>query len=154
MARTQHTPIYQSVFAYTREMYRLRIGFPKSIKHDLGQEICESTIKLLKYVVIANGSAKKDAHLNRLVLEVEVQWALLRLLYELKAVSAGQFKLLSERLSDITKQSQAWLKWVQTQERKKMSLRRNWLPIPRRVASNIVEVGGQNFWFYGIRERA
>jgi hypothetical protein len=67
---------------------------------------------------MANGSIKKDRYLSRLLLEVEVQWALLRLLYELKAVSAGQFKLLSERLADITKQSQAWFKWVQDQERK------------------------------------
>jgi len=118
MARTQHLPLYQSVFIYTREVYRLRAGFQKSIKHDLGQEVCESSIKLLKCVVLANGSVKKDRFLNRLLLELEVQWALLRLLYELRSVSAGQFKLLSERLSDITKQSQAWLKWVQDQERK------------------------------------
>ncbi|MCC7442439.1 MAG: hypothetical protein IT285_12455, partial [Bdellovibrionales bacterium] len=81
MARTQHLPIYQAVFIYTREMYRLRAGFPKSIKHDLGQEICESSIKLLKCVVIANGAIQKGRHLTRLLLEIEVQWALLRLLY-------------------------------------------------------------------------
>ncbi len=121
MARTQHLPLYQSVFGYTREMYRLRATLPKSVKHDLGQEICESSIKLLKCVVIANGAVKKESYLNRLVLEIEIQWALLRLLYELKAGSAGQFKLFSERLSDITKQGQAWLRWVQTQERKKSS---------------------------------
>ena len=91
MARTQHLPLYQSVFIYTREVYRLRAGFQKSIKHDLGQEVCESSIKLLKCVVLANGSVKKDRFLNRLLLELEVQWALLRLLYELRSVSAGQF---------------------------------------------------------------
>ena len=96
----------------------MRAGFPKSIKHDLGQEVCESSIKLLKCVVVANGAIKKNTYLNRLLLEIEVQWALLRLVYELKGVSAGQFKLLSERLSDITKQSQAWCKWVQGQDRK------------------------------------
>jgi len=94
MARTRHIPIYQAVFTYTRELYRLRSGFPKSVKHDLGQEICESSIKLLKCVVVANGAVKKDQFLNRLLLEIEVQWALLRLVYELKAISAGQFKLL------------------------------------------------------------
>ena len=116
MARTRHIPLYQSVFTYTRELYRLRAGFPKSVKHDLGQEICESSIKLLKCVVVANGAVKKDQFLNRLLLEIEVQWALLRLVYELKAISAGQFKLLSERLAEITKQSQAWSKWVRTRE--------------------------------------
>ena len=134
MARTQHLPIYQSVFIYTREVYRLRVGLPKSIKHDLGQEVCESSIKLLKCVVLANGSIKKDRFLNRLLLEVEVQWALLRLLYELKAVSAGQFKLLSERLADITRQSQAWFKWVSTQDRKP-STSRNKKPLVERAGS-------------------
>jgi hypothetical protein len=113
MARTQHLPLYQSVFIYTREVYRLRAGFPKSLKHDLGQEVCSSSIKMLKCVVTANGAVKKAVFLNRLVLEIEVQWVLLRLLFELKALSPGQFKLLSERLADITKQSAAWLKWVQ-----------------------------------------
>jgi len=119
MARTQHLPLYQAAFIYIREVYRLRAGFPKIIKHDLGHETCESAIKLLKSVVLANGSIKKDRYLNHLLLEIEVQWVLLRLLYELKAMSSGQFKLLSERLSDITKQAHAWSKWVQTQEGKK-----------------------------------
>ena len=118
MARTEHLPLYQSIFVYTKELYRLRAGFPKTIKHDLGQEICESSIKLLKCVVLANASAQKDPFLSRLVLEIEVQWVLLRLLYELRAVSAGQFKVLSEHLSEITKQSQAWLKWVRNENRK------------------------------------
>ena len=118
MARTQHLPRYQSVFVYIREVYRVRAGYSKSIKHDLGQVVCQSSIKLLKCVVAANGAIKKDLYLNRLLLEVEVQWVLLRLLYELKAVSTGQFKVLSERLAEITKQSQAWSKWVQAQGRK------------------------------------
>ena len=76
MARTQHLPLYQSVFIYTRELYRLRAGLPKSVKHDLGQEVCESSIKLLKCVVLANGAISKERFLSRLLLEVEVQWAL------------------------------------------------------------------------------
>ncbi|MBI2604756.1 MAG: hypothetical protein HYW49_01620, partial [Deltaproteobacteria bacterium] len=39
------------------------------------------------------------------------QWAMLRLLYELKGISEGEFKVLSGRLADIGKQAQAWLKW-------------------------------------------
>ena len=85
--------LYQSVFIYMREVYRLRAAFPKSIKHDRGQEVCESSIKLLKCVVLANGAVKKETYLNRLILELEVQWALLRLLYELKAVSAAKIRI-------------------------------------------------------------
>ena len=118
MARSQHLPLYQAIFTYTREIYKLRTKFPKLIKYDLGQEVSASSIKLLKCVVLANGASNKELFLNRLMLETEVQWALLRLLYELSAISIGQFKLLSERLSQITKQGQAWLKWVQNQNKK------------------------------------
>jgi len=71
MARTQHLPRYQSIFVYTKELYRLRVSFRKSVKHDLGQEVCESAIKLLKCVVLANAAVKKDPFLSRLVLESE-----------------------------------------------------------------------------------
>lgn len=118
MARTQHLSLYQAVFIYTREVYRLRTELPKLYKYDLGHEVCVSSIKLLKYVVAANASVKKDPYLSRMALEVEVQWALLRLLYELNAVTDGQFKTLSERLTDITKQSLAWQKWAREQDRK------------------------------------
>lgn len=111
MARTRHLPLYAAIYAFSRETYRLKIKLPKSLKHDLGQETFSSAIKMLKCVVIANASREKALHLGRLLIEIDVQWALFRLLFDLRGISEGEFKVLSERLDDIGKQTQAWINW-------------------------------------------
>lgn len=119
MARTQHLPLYTSAYVFVREIYRIKLKLPKVLKHDLGQEVFRSAIKLLKYVVLANRAKEKGNHISRLLLQIEVQWTLLRLLFDLRGVSEGEFKVLSERLSDIGKQAQAWQKWQQSGQPKK-----------------------------------
>ena len=114
VARTQHLPLYSAAFVFVREIYRMRVKLPKMLKHDLGQEAFQSALKILKCVVLANRAHDKNRHITRLLLEVEIQWALLRLLYDLKGISEGEFKVLSARLSEIGKQAQAWLKWQQS----------------------------------------
>jgi hypothetical protein len=111
MSRTQSLPLYSSAYLFTREIYRIRTKLPKSLKFDLGQEAFHSSIKILKCIVLANAAKEKELHLRGLLLEIEVQWLFLRLLYDFKGISEGEFKTLSERLSDITKQSKAWAKW-------------------------------------------
>lgn len=118
MARTQHLPLYSATFVFVREVYKIRVKLPKTLKHDLGQEAFGSAFKILKCVVLANRSRDKSRHITRLLLETEVQWALLRLLYDLKGISEGEFKVLSARLSDIGKQAQSWLKWQQSRQPK------------------------------------
>ena len=116
MARTQHLPLYSAAFVFVREVYRVRVKLPKTLKHDLGQEVFQSALIVLKCVVLANRAQDKSRHITRLLLETEVQWAFLRLLYELKGISEGEFKVLSVRLADIGKQAQAWLKWQQSRQ--------------------------------------
>lgn len=79
--RTQNLPLYTSAFILAREIYRIKVKLPKTLKYDLGQEAFQSTIKVLKCVVIANRAHDKARHITRLLLEIEVQWVLLRLLY-------------------------------------------------------------------------
>jgi hypothetical protein len=111
VARTQHLPLYSAAYVFVREVYRVRVKLPKLLKHDLGQEAFRSALQILKSVVIANRSREKTEPIANLLTEIEVQWAMLRLLYDLKGITEGEFKTLSERLSDIGKQAQAWLKW-------------------------------------------
>lgn len=118
MARTQHLPLYSATFVFVREIYKIRVKLPKILKHDLGQEAFGSALKILKCVVLANRARDKSRHITRLLLETEVQWALLRLLYDLKGISEGEFKVLSARLSEIGKQAQSWLKWQQSRRPK------------------------------------
>lgn len=114
MARTQHLPLYSATVVFAREIYRVRVKLPKTLKHDLGSESFQSALKLIKCIVLANRAHDKGRHIMRLLLEIEVQWALLRLLYDLKGISEGEFRALSERLAEIGKQAQAWLKWQQS----------------------------------------
>ena len=111
MARTQHLPLYVSSYVFVREIYRVRINLPKVLKFDLGQETFQSAIKIVKCVVLANQARDKAPHIHRLLLEIEGQWLMLRLLYDLRGITEGEFKVLSGRLSDISKQAAAWSKW-------------------------------------------
>ena len=101
MARVQHLPLYSLAYAYVREVYRVKVKLPKLLRYDLGQEAFESSFKILKCIVLANKAQEKGRHLSRLLLETEVQWVALRLLYDLKGITEGEFKVLSERLSEI-----------------------------------------------------
>lgn len=110
MARTRHLPLYSATYNFTKEIYRIKIKLPKALKYDLGQEAFASAIKMLKCVVVANTSKDKSPVLSRLLIEIDVEWALLRLLFDLRGITEGEFKVISERLDDIGKQTQAWLK--------------------------------------------
>ena len=119
MAHVQHLPLYSSIYRFIRELYRIKLKLPKIIKHDLGQEVFQSSLKLIKCVVLANNAQEKGLHISRLLLESEVQWVLIRLLFDLRGISEGEFKVLSEQLREIEKQAQAWLKWQQNSQAKK-----------------------------------
>lgn len=121
VARTQHLPLYSASYVFVREIYRIRIKLPKTLKHDLGRELFESALKILKCVVLANRSHDKSRYISRLLLEIEVQWAFLRLLFDLRGITEGEFKVLSERLTDIGKQANAWLKWHKEKQTKSAS---------------------------------
>jgi hypothetical protein len=119
MARVQHLPLYSWAYAFVRESYRIMGKLPKLLKHDLGQEAFSSALKIVKCVVVANKAQEKGRHISRLLLETEVQWVLLRLLFDLRGITEGEFKVLSERLSGIETQAQAWLKWQQNRKPRK-----------------------------------
>jgi hypothetical protein len=118
MARTRHLPLYAAIYGFSKETYRLKVKLPKVLKYELGQETFSSAIKMLKCVVIANASREKTPHLARLLVEIDVQWALLRLLFDLRGISEGEFKVLSERLDEIGKQTQAWINWERKSSKK------------------------------------
>jgi hypothetical protein len=111
MARYSHLPLYKSVYVLTREVFRLQQKMPKTIKFSLGQMMFESSLRCTKGIIVANGSKNKLKPLQEISLEVEVIWTYLRLLYDLKGISIGEFQHLSERLAEVSPQLQAWLKW-------------------------------------------
>jgi hypothetical protein len=89
MAQAQHLPLYSSSYNFTRELYRIKQKLPKALKHDLGQGSCESALKILKYIVLANTVKEKGLYISRLLLETEVQWVLMRLMFDLRGITDG-----------------------------------------------------------------
>ena len=121
MVRSRHLPLYSASFSYIKEIYRVRIRLPKVLKHDLGHEVFHSAIRILKRIVIANGTKDKIFAISEILMEIELQWVFLRLLYDLKAISEGQFKAISVRLEGMERQAEAWLKW----QKKKLAEKKN-----------------------------
>jgi hypothetical protein len=117
MARYQHLPVYNLIYLLTREVHRVHAKLPKTIKFTLGSGFFESSLKCLKGVIVANGSQSKLLALQEVSLEIEVMWTFLRLLYDFKGITKGEFQVLSERLAEIGPQIEAWMKWEKTQSR-------------------------------------
>lgn len=113
MARYDHLEIYKSCYVLIREVARAREKMSKSLKYDLGAQCFDSCLLCIRKVVQANGSEQKQEILKELALEIDVLWTWIRLLYELKGITNGEFKIFSERLVDISKQASAWSKWDQ-----------------------------------------
>ncbi len=115
MARYSHLPLYKLTYVLTREIFKLQQKMPKTLKYTLGQMMFESSLRCVKGIIVANGSKNKLKPLQEVLLETETIWTYSRLLYDLKGLSIGEFQNLSERLTDIGPQMNAWIKWEKTQ---------------------------------------
>ena len=111
MARFQHLPLYQATYSLCLHAYRLKLKMSKSLKHDAGEAFVTNCLKCLKIIVIANQLQDKKKHLDMLHFEFEMLWVSSRLLLDMRGITPGEFKLVSETLTDIGKQVQAWRKW-------------------------------------------
>lgn len=111
MARYQHLPLFQACYGFVRQAYRLKMKLPQAFRHELGSEFVRSALRVLKLVIWANGVDRKAKTLKELLLEIDSLWIFLRLLHDLKAISAGEFQEFSERLTEMGTQAQAWTKW-------------------------------------------
>ena len=111
MARSSHLQVYKASYVLCREGFRRVQKLPKDLRYTLGTRFFESTLKVLQAVVLANQKTTKAESLESALLEIELIWTELRLLYDLKGISAGEFQVLSERVSDVGRQLAAWRTW-------------------------------------------
>ncbi len=74
-----------------------------------------SSLRLIRGIVIANGSKEKLKVLQQIALEIELLWVYFRMLFDFQGISRGQFQVLSEQLTEISKQNQNWIKWAKEQ---------------------------------------
>ncbi len=118
MAKFHHLEVYQLSYRFSKMIFETKIKLPKTLKSDLGQMTFLSALKLTRGVVIASGSQDKAKVLNLVALEIDVIWQFLRLMYDLKGISKGEFQVLSEVLTDISDQIQKWLNWAKENNKK------------------------------------
>lgn len=83
----------------------------KSLKHDAGEAFVSNCLKCVKIIIIANQMQDKKKYLDMLLFESEMLWVSSRLLLDMRGISNGEFKVISESLTDIGKQVQSWRKW-------------------------------------------
>ncbi len=122
MARFKHLEIYQSAYKFTREVYQIKTKLPKNLKFDLGEKTLNSCLKIIRGLVIANGTKDRLKVLLQISLEIETLWVFLRMLFDFKGISRGEFEVLSNLLSSVAKQNQAWVKWSKEQLVKEKSM--------------------------------
>ncbi len=122
MARFKHLEIYQSAYKFTREVYQIKTKLPKNLKFDLGEKTLNSCLKIIRGLVIANGTKDRVKVLLQISLEIETLWVFLRMLFDFKGISRGEFEVLSNLLSNVAKQNQSWIKWSKEQLGKEKSM--------------------------------
>ena len=115
MARFKHLEIYQQTYKLNREIFRIKQKLPKTLKFDLGEFVFRSSLRMIRGIVIANGTKDKSKVLQQIALEIELLWVYFRMLYDFQGISRGEFQVLSEQLTEISKQNQKWIKWSKEQ---------------------------------------
>jgi hypothetical protein len=112
IARNNHLRIYQDGYRFSREIFRLKQKFPKTLKYDLGEKLGNSSLTLMRAIAVANGSRDKIKPLQTMALEIDVLWVYLRMAHDFQGIKRGEYQVVSEILSDISRQHKAWLSWA------------------------------------------
>jgi len=103
--------VYKASYVLCREGFKKVQKLPKDLRYTLGMRFFDSSLKVLQGVVEANQKEQKSEALSATLLEIELIWTHLRLLYDLRGISQGEFQVLSERVSDVGRQVTAWKTW-------------------------------------------
>ena len=68
MARFKHLEIYQQTYKLNREIFRIKQKLPKTLKFDLGEFVFRSSLRMIRGIVIANGTKDKSKVLQQIAL--------------------------------------------------------------------------------------
>ncbi len=125
MEKYKNVPLHAAAYKLSLEIFRIKIKLPKSLKSDLGGQTFKLSLEIVQYLVMANGSQNSEEkmnHLRQIILREECLWVLFRILFDCKGISQGEFRVLSEKLVSVEKQTVAWLKWLSSQKSKDSSV--------------------------------
>ncbi len=85
--------------------------FPKDLKHTLGKELIKTGLNLITQIIIANQSIAKKNEIQNAIIQIECMFTYVRMSEDFKAITAGEFQVISEFLYNISTELNAWLKW-------------------------------------------
>lgn len=111
MSNAYQLSVYKQSYSLNRHVYTLTKKFPRDLKHTLGQQFFNSCLNLTTQIVKANQADAKQVKISDAISEVEVLYTYSRMCEDFKAITKGEFQVLSEHLSEISSQLQAWLNW-------------------------------------------
>jgi hypothetical protein len=116
VGRVAELEIYKTTYVLLREMTRIREKMPRTLKYEVGAEMMKSGIAVVRHISRAARKESKFDELFELMTECELLWTWVRLAHEWRGMSLGEFRLLCERLDDLSRQAAAWLKSSKARE--------------------------------------
>ena len=111
MAKYEHLPLFKKAYDFDLYFVKLSKGFSKDFKYGIAVEIRELCLSIIDNIILANNSLEKSEFLKKILVSVERIKIKVRLLKDLNAISMKSYKFISEKLVDISKQTNAWQKW-------------------------------------------
>jgi len=113
MARYEHLPIYRAAYDIAVYIEKIVRQFARYHKYTLGSELRRRSLTVLEGIVRANNAANRAELLLGLRQEVEAFKVVARLSHDSGAFSTKKYLYLSEKLTEIAKQNEGWLKKAQ-----------------------------------------
>lgn len=106
----QNLKIYQKTYDAVQYIYKATIQFPKSEKFTLAADIKNTTINILRLIIIANKTKNKKSKLYEIDVELEILRHFIRLSKDLGFLPFKKYENISEMLAEIGKMLGGWIK--------------------------------------------
>ncbi|MFI3320620.1 MAG: four helix bundle protein [Rikenellaceae bacterium] len=104
MAVYDKLPVFKATYDLLLKIFNLSQHFNRDLRYTLGEELKKETMEVLKLVYQANANNKKDQYIyDARVLVVSIKLHI-RILFDLKQITAGQYAACIEMAESISKQ--------------------------------------------------
>jgi hypothetical protein len=115
MARYEHLPIYREAYDLTVHIEKIVQNFGRYHKYTLGTDLRNKCRLILEKIVETNNDENKAPYLLELRKELEVFKILARLCHDAGGFQNTRSYLhIAERITNIARQSEGWLKKVKS----------------------------------------
>lgn len=101
MTSALNLSVYQLSYKCTSEVFKIVKKYPKDLKYSLGKQFFYAALDLPAKIITANRLKQKHTGIEEALLKVELMFLYSRLSLDFKVITLGEYKILSERLSEI-----------------------------------------------------